>query len=627
MDVHRQIIAGMASLAALYAGSSHALGLGELQLESALSQPLRGVITLHGAQGLTPADVRISLADAEAFARVGIERPHFLTDLRFTPVMLNQQLAVRVESSRPVNEPYLNFLVQLHRPGGLLLREYTLLLDPPLYQPTPILATTVTPASMPAAVAPPVSSAPAQPRPQPSLPTLQPQPGAGRYQTAAGDSLWAIAASTRADSSVPVRTQMLAIRALNPAAFIDGDIDRLRTGQTLTLPTAQQVGASPAAASAGQTTPGSTRLAAVTPDAAPATALPDQQDRLRIEEPLLQATALENEELKNRLGVLESRFNTLLTELDARDRQIASLQAELDVMRRARDAQLQLAAAAPQTEVGEADRFSVAPPQAGVMAASSDSPVVAGALQSSMSAAEAAPAAGEPRSSIMNWWPALLALLVVLAGAILLRLRRGLETELVVPVASPAPQPVTIPGSKTADPLEGVELYITYGRLVEARDMLDKAISAEPQRVDLRQRQLAVLAELGDAVAFAEQQAVVLELGGDRARVDQLKARFPQLEQVRTRQQAQVEPVQEPSVAIPDEAADVAALDLDSFDLDADWDLIEQLDSDNTKRHVGGEPAVEEPFESNLNDFPEVGELDEAFAGHFTPSADSRGSN
>src|SRR5690606_32799263 len=109
--VHRQIIAGMASLAALYAGSSHALGLGELQLESALSQPLRGVITLHGAQGLTPADVRISLADAEAFARVGIERPHFLTDLRFTPVMLNQQLAVRVESSRPVNEPYLNFLV------------------------------------------------------------------------------------------------------------------------------------------------------------------------------------------------------------------------------------------------------------------------------------------------------------------------------------------------------------------------------------------------------------------------------------------------------------------------------------------------------------------------------------
>lgn len=625
MDVHRQIIAGMTSLAVLYAGVSHALGLGELQLESALHQPLRATISLNGAQGLQPGDVRISLADAEAFSRVGIERPHFLTDLRFTPVMLGQQLAVRVESNRPVNEPYLNFLVQLHRPGGLLLREYTLLLDPPLYQPTPIMAASAMPEPVSAAVSV-VSAPPSVPAPsQPSLPRLEPEPGASQYQTTSGDSLWAIAAATRPDSSVPVRRQMLAICALNPAAFVDGDIDRLRLGQILTLPTAEQVGGASASVDRGaQVAISSPGMEARLPAVEPAAVLPGQPDRLRIEEPMLQATAAENEELKNRLGVLESRFNLLLGELDSRDRQIASLQAELDVMRRARDAQLQLATAPPREQVGEADRLSATPAQAGALLPGVDGQAVAGAVEAQLPPADAAPA--ELRGSIMNWWPALLALLVLIAGTIILRLRRGPEPELVAPVSRPAPEPVAMPGSKTADPLEGVELYITYGRLVEARDLLDKAINAEPQRVDLRQRQLAVLAELGDATAFAEQEALVLEMGGDRARVDQLKARFPQMEQQRPRQSGPVEPPQEAPAALLDESADSVALDLDSFELDADWDLIDQLDVDNPKPQVAEQVALSEPFESNLKDFPEVGELDEGFADHFAP-ASNPGSN
>ncbi|WP_185266587.1 type IV pilus assembly protein FimV [Halopseudomonas xiamenensis] len=612
----------MTSLAVLYAGVSHALGLGELQLESALHQPLRATISLNGAQGLQPGDVRISLADAEAFSRVGIERPHFLTDLRFTPVMLGQQLAVRVESNRPVNEPYLNFLVQLHRPGGLLLREYTLLLDPPLYQPTPIMEATV----LPQPVAVPVVATPApSPRVQPSLPALQPQVGAGQYQTASGDSLWSIASATRPDESVAVRTQMLAIRALNPDAFVDGDMDRLRTGRTLILPTVEQVGGSPASV-AGSTpvAPVSTGREVLPAVAAPLPAHAGQSDRLRIEEPALQAAALENEELKNRLGVLESRFNVLLAELDTRDRQIASLQAELDVMRRARDAQLAAVPAVVQAD--EATRFSSASAQAGVLLPDADGPAVPGAVEAQQPSAELAPPAVEPQPSIMNWWPALLALLVLIAGTIILRLRRGPEPEPVVALRSPTPEPVAMPGSKTADPLEGVELYITYGRLVEARDLLDKAINAEPQRVDLRQRQLAVLAELGDATAFAEQEALVLEMGGDRARVDQLKARFPQMEQQRPRQSGPVEPLQEAPAALLDESADSVALDLDSFELDADWDLIDQLDVDNPKPQVAEQVALSEPFESNLKDFPEVGELDEGFADHFAP-ASNPGSN
>ncbi|HSP32276.1 MAG TPA: peptigoglycan-binding protein LysM, partial [Halomonas sp.] len=135
MAVKRQVIAGVATLAALYVGVSNALGLGELQLDSALNQPLSASIQLQGGEGLSPDDIRVSLANQEAFQSAGIDRPFFLTDLRFVPVVENNRLFIRVESSRPVREPFLNFLVELRRPNGRMLREYTLLLDPPLYQP------------------------------------------------------------------------------------------------------------------------------------------------------------------------------------------------------------------------------------------------------------------------------------------------------------------------------------------------------------------------------------------------------------------------------------------------------------------------------------------------------------
>ncbi|MGB3597240.1 MAG: peptidoglycan-binding protein LysM, partial [Pseudomonas neustonica] len=87
MAVKRQIVLGAASLAALYVGVSSALGLGEMQLNSALNQPLSAIIVLQGAEGLSPDDVLVSLADAATFDDAGITRPFFLTDLRFKPVL------------------------------------------------------------------------------------------------------------------------------------------------------------------------------------------------------------------------------------------------------------------------------------------------------------------------------------------------------------------------------------------------------------------------------------------------------------------------------------------------------------------------------------------------------------
>ena len=601
MDVHRHVIVGVASLAALYAGASHALGLGEMRLESALHQPLSAIIEVHGAEGLAPTDIVVTLADAATFARVGVERPYFLSDLRFTPVVVNSQLAVRVESSRPVNEPYLNFLVQLHRPSGLLLREYTVLLDPPMYRPAPVLAGS---ARTPAAAEPVTSRVASAPRPAsapaPELPDLAPQPGANRYRTTAGDSLWTVAQATRLNESISVARQMRAIRALNPEAFVNGDMDKLRADRELILPTAGQMGVDAAPARVAEAAPPPTRAAREVNPSTGGLAADGADDltraQLRIEEPALESAVADNAEVHSRLAALESRFSTMLAELEARDQLIASLEAELEILRGAQQAALAEPMAAPDAAPAADETAATEPP-------------VAGAIDWQSPAAEGValeePVAATP-SLFERGWMVLLALLAAIAALILYRRRQEPRSE---QPDSPRPLPVapTQPGTRAADPLEGVELYLTYGRFAEARILLDKAIKAEPQRLDLRFEQLGVLAALGDAPAFAEQAQAVLQLGGDPARVAQLKARLPQAD--RELASNTVEPVRAPTTDFG--TADTTDLDMD-FDLNADWQLIDGLGAKMARAEM-----TDRDFQSNLTDFPEVGELDEGFSEHF----------
>ncbi|RON60725.1 FimV/HubP family polar landmark protein [Pseudomonas fluorescens] len=114
-----------------YSTLSLALGLGDITVHSALNQPLKADIALVDVGGLTQNDLSVSLATADEFGRAGVERVFFLNDLKFTPILHGNRQMIRVTSSKPVNEPFLNFLVQLNQPNGRLLREYTVLIDPP----------------------------------------------------------------------------------------------------------------------------------------------------------------------------------------------------------------------------------------------------------------------------------------------------------------------------------------------------------------------------------------------------------------------------------------------------------------------------------------------------------------
>ncbi|MFY0731398.1 FimV family protein [Pseudomonas sp. NFX15] len=121
----------LAAAVVIYSAWAAALGLGEITLHSALDQPLRADIALVDAAGLEEGDLSVSLATADEFNRAGVERVGFLNNLTFTPVLRGNRTSIQVTSSKPVREPFLNFLVQLNQPNGRLLREYTVLIDPP----------------------------------------------------------------------------------------------------------------------------------------------------------------------------------------------------------------------------------------------------------------------------------------------------------------------------------------------------------------------------------------------------------------------------------------------------------------------------------------------------------------
>lgn len=120
--------------ALLLPSGAHALGLGEIEIQSALNQRLDAEIPLRGVPSGQSDDIEVSLASEEAFENVGLDRPYALTRLQFT---VKQRDGgghyVHITSRDSIVEPFLSFLVEIDWSGGNLLREYTVLLDPPVF--------------------------------------------------------------------------------------------------------------------------------------------------------------------------------------------------------------------------------------------------------------------------------------------------------------------------------------------------------------------------------------------------------------------------------------------------------------------------------------------------------------
>jgi pilus assembly protein FimV len=230
---------------------SWALGLGEIHLNSALNEPLNADIDLIAASPDELTALRATLASREAFTRYGIDRPAFLSSITFKVGKgKDGRDSLLVRSSDSVPEPFVTFLVEVNWARGRLMREYTVLLDPPVYTPgetaksaapvaAPVTSAPVTSAPPPRRAAPPVT-APAETSTA-TTPSLAADSGVIRVGQ--GDTLTRIARGLQPDAPPAVVDQtMIALYRSNPDAF-GGNINILRQGAILRVPNADQIAA------------------------------------------------------------------------------------------------------------------------------------------------------------------------------------------------------------------------------------------------------------------------------------------------------------------------------------------------------------------------------------------------
>ncbi|GAA0839575.1 hypothetical protein GCM10009113_03210 [Marinobacter szutsaonensis] len=243
----RKLAVALALAGGLGSGVAQALGLGEIELQSYLNEPLDAEIVLPKSRGVSPGDVLVSIASDTAYERVGLDRNQFLSKLRFEVVTgTDGNLVVNVSSREPLREPYLNFLLELSWPNGRLMREYAVLVDPPVYAEDSGVREQV--------AAPSSTTRTSEPAAQPTRSSesirrqAEAESSLGRGYSAdtfgptgASDTLWTIAQRVRPDNSVSMQQVMLAIQDLNPDAFIGGNINRLKRGEVLRVPTKDQI--------------------------------------------------------------------------------------------------------------------------------------------------------------------------------------------------------------------------------------------------------------------------------------------------------------------------------------------------------------------------------------------------
>ena len=115
----------------------YALGLGEIRLHSALNQPFDAEIELISPTADELAALKVGLASPDLYSRYGIDRPIYLTSFTFSVQRTRDgRAAIKVTSNRSVTEPFVTILVEASWARGRLLREYTVLLDPPVFMPS-----------------------------------------------------------------------------------------------------------------------------------------------------------------------------------------------------------------------------------------------------------------------------------------------------------------------------------------------------------------------------------------------------------------------------------------------------------------------------------------------------------
>lgn len=260
-----KVLSAAVASAVLLLSNAHAAGLGKLTVLSSLGQPLRAEIELTAVSKDEVGSLVAKLASSESFRQAKIDFNPALLSLRFAIEQRGSRQVIRVTSNQPVNEPFVDMLLELGGNNGHLIREYTFLLDPAdlrMNQPVQVASPTNVPLQFNA----PATQVPAAPMPSVierqvrasslsekaapkateriagSKAATEVKLGArqGEYRIKRGDTLTHFAIQAK-PSGVSLDQMLVALYRANPNAFAGNNMNRLRTGQILSVPDADAV--------------------------------------------------------------------------------------------------------------------------------------------------------------------------------------------------------------------------------------------------------------------------------------------------------------------------------------------------------------------------------------------------
>ncbi|MFI4969596.1 MAG: FimV/HubP family polar landmark protein [Lysobacterales bacterium] len=254
----RPLQLSLAIALALGGTNALALGLGPVHVKSKLNQPLDAEIPVIQGSAAEAEGLIVSMAGAEDFERLGLSRARLTVPLEFALTKgAHGDMVIRVTSKEPVRDSYLDFLVEANWPKGRLLREYTVLLDPPVMAPSTHAATTAAIAPSPGTTTlthreKPAKAAAAAPAPRPEpAPRVAAKPeraaparkvNAGEYgPVEAGETLTEVARTMRQGDNSNINQMMLALLKNNPSAFYKDNINALKRGAILRVPSADEL--------------------------------------------------------------------------------------------------------------------------------------------------------------------------------------------------------------------------------------------------------------------------------------------------------------------------------------------------------------------------------------------------
>ncbi len=558
-----------------HTGDAMALALGRIVVQSALGEPLRAEIEVPEISAEEASSLRVGLATPAAFRAAGMDFNQALGSAQLTLERRPDGRAyLRLTSPRPVNEPFVDLMIEANWASGRIVRDYTLLIDPPRTRaavpvaPVPAAAATQ-PVRPPAAVGaqplPPVTApaarAPAAPR------ATAPSAAPSQVRVRAGDTAGRIAEANR-PANVSLDQMLVAMLRANPSAFIGDNVNRIKAGAVIDLPQ-ESAAASVSSGEARQIIAAQSRdfdefrrrLAGRVPATAVDTGSREAAGQVQAEVQEQKPAAPAQDKLtlsKGAAPAVGTAEDKIAQERQAKDAatRVAELARNVDELAKLNGAPATATpgAATPSAPAAEAPGAAVTAPAAVPVPAETAPataateppaatvpPVDAPAEPAVTAPAPApvpvpAPIADEP--SLLDQLqenplvlPAAGGLLALLAGFGLYRMRQRkkgasvdssfLESRLqpdsffgssggqridtaeaTASGSSMVYSPSQLDAAGDVDPVAEADVYLAYGRDLQAEEILKEAMRSTPSRVAIHNKLLEIYAKRRDAKAF-----------------------------------------------------------------------------------------------------------------------------